>query len=139
MIQLDRAWHKTHKKMFEVLAIDYINGLVTAKGEDGNTHTFGFKDTSLLPLSEIHDDHETELGYAELRHGDVIGWVYEEEIIRCKIHYESPGWMLVSNNFPDGYVWIADIFENDGKFMWIPNSRKLGNIYENPKLLEEAQ
>jgi hypothetical protein len=74
----------------------------------------------------------------ELFSGDIIQVCYEGETITCEVLREGPGYLLSSNEFDDGYIWISEIVETlDGKF-YIPDSELLGNRWEHPHLLGGA-
>jgi hypothetical protein len=134
ILQTFKAWDKVYKQIFDVHSIDYKNecAWLDKEGWDGGERSF--KIIELLPISGIHDDHEMEEhGYTELKFGDVL----QLQDFRCKLHYETGGWMLVSDHFEDGYEWVGDWLENDGQFTWIPDSKFIGNIFESPNLLRE--
>ena len=128
------AFNKFHKKIYEVHAIDFHHELITAMSAGLTTHTFGFKDIELMEGTGICDDDEDE--YCEIFCGSIAEMVYEGRNIICEVKFETPGFMIVSNELDDGYIWLSELIENDGPHCWLPDSKVIGNIYENPELLE---
>ncbi len=75
----------------------------------------------------IHDDEDEN----ELYEGDLIEMIYQEEKIVCSIEYCGGGYLLASDDFEDGFKWITDVTENDGRFFWIPTAVKIGNMTDD--------
>ncbi|BBI32023.1 YopX family protein [Cohnella abietis] len=82
--------------------------------------------------SGVYDGEDEE---NELCHGDIISVEIDGQSIACKVVCETPGFMVVSDSFEDGYTWISDLMECDSNYTWIPNSKRIGNIFEHPHLL----
>lgn len=73
----------------------------------------------------------------EIYQHDILEMEYEGKKIICFVEFEICGFILVSNDFEDGYIWIADVEEHDAdECSWIPFSRIIGNIHDNPKSLK---
>lgn len=53
----------------------------------------------------------------------------------CEIKYEAGGFMFVSDQFPDGYIFLSELVEFDRSYGWIPGCNVIGNKYANPELL----
>ncbi|GIO36901.1 phage protein [Paenibacillus antibioticophila] len=83
----------------------------------------------------VHDDE----GETEIFEGDNIRMMHEGEVITGNVQYCSGGFILASDDFEDGFAWISDLTENDGRYFWIPNSEVIGNRWSNPKLLGEVR
>ncbi|WP_409346808.1 YopX family protein [Paenibacillus sp. MBLB4367] len=98
------------------------------------TTIWQIKPETVGQYSGVHDSEDAE---NELYHGDIVEVEIDKKVVRCKVHYEAPGFMLVSDELDDGYEWISDRMECDRNFIWIPNSKLIGNIYEHPHLLKE--
>lgn len=116
-----RAWDKEFKK-FATTALKYAI-------EDINFLT----DYEWMQNTGVNDDSEDEV---EIFEGDIVELIYEQEKHICKVKYEVGGFMFVENNLPDGYLFFTEIVEVDRDYIWIPDSKVIGNIYENPELLE---
>lgn len=83
----------------------------------------------------VHDDE----GETEIFEGDNIRIEHEGETITGNVQYCSGGFILASDDFEDGFAWISDLTENDGRYFWIPNSEVIGNRWSNPELLGEVR
>lgn len=76
----------------------------------------------------------------EIYQHDILEIEYEGKKIICFVEFEICGFILVSNDFEDGYIWIMDVEEHEAdECYWIPFSRIIGNIHDNPELLNEKQ
>jgi hypothetical protein len=80
----------------------------------------------------VFDDSDDE---NEICEGDIVKFVYNQEVIICKVAYEAGGFILGSNQFVDSYISFHDIFESDGEHWWIPKSIVIGNVTDTPILL----
>lgn len=85
--------------------------------------------------SNVNTDPDSDGEYDELWTGDIIEIIYEGTPVICKVDYVICGFMLVSDGFDDGYIWMAELIENDGSFFWLPDSKRIGNKYDNPELI----
>ena len=115
-----RAYHKERKEMFEIASIDFeekkaalSNGIIKLLNVD-------FKQFEMLQYTGLKDKNGKE--------------IYEGDIIICKYGPEIT--MEVK--------WIDEGFRTLGKYNvdnyvgYVKNSAEvIGNIYENPELLEE--
>lgn len=82
------------------------------------------------------DDNDDEIdGDTEIFEGDVIEFEHEGEVVDGPVKFEAGCFIVTSDKLPDGYITLLDISDNDGRYCWI-NGRIVGNIYENPELLE---
>nr|WP_278429980.1 YopX family protein [Brevibacillus laterosporus] len=90
---------------------------------------------SVGQYTEVHDDEEDN----EVYNGDIVEITHEERLLRCFVKYEGSGFMLVSDELEDRYIWMSDLIECDRSYFWLPDSIVIGNIYENPELLGETQ
>ncbi|MDR0269615.1 hypothetical protein [Paenibacillus sp.] len=106
------------------LAISYLDDNGHIKMQEIEKETAGM-------FTGCDDDHETDRGYSQLWSGDIIELQYKGELITCKIEYEICGFMLVSDLFDDGFIWMSDLVESDGLYNWIPDSKLIGNIHSH--------
>ncbi|GGF86634.1 hypothetical protein [Paenibacillus aceti] len=104
------------------LAISYLDDGGHIKMQEIKKETAGM-------FTGCEDGHETDNGYSKLWSGDIIELKYEDELITCKIEYSICGFVLVSDSFEDGYVWMSELVESDGAYDWIADSKLIGNIY----------
>lgn len=85
--------------------------------------------------TNVHEDDEDE-EFKELWSGDIISVTRDGTEIVCEVVYETCGFMIVSNKLDDGFEWIGESMECDGRYCWLPSSKLLGDKFEHPHLLE---
>ncbi|MED1790608.1 YopX family protein [Brevibacillus laterosporus] len=88
---------------------------------------------SIGQYTEVHDDEEGN----EVYNGDIVEITHEERLLRCFVKYEGSGFMLVSDELEDGYIWMSDLIECDRSYFWVPDSIVIGNIHDHPHLLNQ--
>ncbi len=139
-----RAWHKAEKKICEVTTINFEDKfafLVGIKpGEDTyypdsrmtiiapkNGRCVSFNEIELMQYTGLHDKNNKEI-----YEGDIIRCIPKVEFYRVVTFIKSKYWLInnKSNNsdiqFPLEVVYTS---HNE--------SEVIGNIYENPELLED--
>jgi uncharacterized phage protein (TIGR01671 family) len=131
-----RAFYKPLKIMVESDKVESINFETKVLGvympiEGTNFHKLRMSDFEMMQFAGVHDD-EGEKIYS----GHIVQLLHEGELINCEVIRESAGFLLCSNSFEDGFVWITDLLESDGGHFWIPKCKLIGNIYENHDLLK---
>lgn len=80
----------------------------------------------------IHDDTEDEI---EICDGDIVEFVYKDKTYIGEVKFEAGAFILACNDLPDSYITMLDIIECDRDYWWI-DGKVLGNVFENPELLE---
>ena len=132
MIPRYRAWDKIHKTMYEVddiMSIDFGKSKISVKTLFfEQTNRYDFDDIVLMQSTGLKDENGKE--------------IFEGDIVKVTDGDER-------TNFPDG--GIGTICGLDGIFMWYIDGQVhnglfdisqeyyievVGNIYENPELLE---
>ncbi|MBG9772394.1 YopX family protein [Brevibacillus laterosporus] len=88
---------------------------------------------SVGQYTEVHDDE----GDNEVYGGDIVEITHEGRLLRCYVKYEGSGFMLVSDELEDGYIWMSDLIECDCSYFWVPDSIVIGNIHDHPHLLNQ--
>ena len=129
MIPKYRAWDKKLKKMFEVSFIDFDTKLI-GLNIDLEIIIFDFEDIILMQSTGLLDKNGKEIF-----DGDILSDGHTTGDIR---NHPTLGFYTVDESSKEGYlsdtVGIED-FEEAKEFM--RNSIEvIGNIYENPELLE---
>lgn len=129
MIPKYRAWDKKLKKMFEVSFIDFDTKLI-GLNIDLEIIIFDFEDIILMQSTGLLDKNGKEIF-----DGDILTDGHTTGDIR---NHPTLGFYTVDESSKEGYlsdtVGIED-FEEAKEFM--RNSIEvIGNIYENPELLE---
>lgn len=131
MIPKFRAWHKETQTMLDVSLIDFKKSvLVGEHWEFGETNFINFDDVNLMQSTGLFDKNGKEIF-----DGDILTDGHTTGDIR---NHPTLGFYTVDESSKEGYlsdtVGIGD-FEEAKEFM--RNSIEvIGNIYENPELLE---
>ncbi|HFZ7482596.1 TPA: YopX family protein [Streptococcus agalactiae] len=130
MIPKFRAWSKKFKRMYKVTIIDYENGDVGLKDEHGGVAIGDIKQFILMQSTGMFDENGVE--------------IFEEDVVRhidLGLNCESIGKVY----FKDGsfmYGVVVDKYIYDvpiGRIMENSIIEVVGNIYENPELLERLE
>ena len=131
-----RAWHKPMQRMCEVLAISFERQKVKIRHLRGTTHmTVPFNDVELMQSTGLFDKNGKEIFESDIvkttiffGRADESGGFYEYEKELIGIVKQLEGAWVIDTEKGAVYLW-SDINENE----------VLGNIWENPKLLEEIK
>ena len=118
-----RAWHKPMQRMSEVLAISFERQKVKIKHQRGTTHmTVPFDDVELMQSTGIFDKNSKE--------------IFEDDIVKTTRFFKE----LIGIVKQLEGAWVIDT-EKGAVYLWsdIDENEVLGNIWENPKLLEEIK
>ena len=135
MIPKFRAWIKTEKRMIEtddLLDIDYENEVVTTQQvyfenglpDDRDLDNFIFEEIELMQSTGLKDKNDKE--------------VFVGDIIKCtrgclhEVYIEKEYGGTYFGGMPA--VYLKDLREGYG---WTEHEEIIGNIYENPELLED--
>ena len=130
MIPKFRAWDKETKTMLDVSLIDFKKSvLVGEHWEFGETNFINFDDVNLMQSTGLYDKNGKEIF-----EGDIVQ--FEDYYIESDLPYInmgivewSQGQFTITNR---ASVEMEDLF--DEEFL---DSTIIGNIYENPELLQE--
>lgn len=116
-----RAWHKEEKIIGEVLGIDILHKEIFFSNEDVDCyeHT-DFKDIELMQYTGLKDKNNKEIYEGDIFHIGSKKILYVVEWIDCGLKGRQ-----IKNK-----SWI-------GLDYWKDDIEVIGNIYENPELLEE--
>ena len=135
MIPKFRAWDKKYKKMMKVNQIDFEKKTVWLEADNGdheNRHTLTreFKDVILMQSTGLKDKNGVE--------------IFEGDIVQ----YRDGEYSYLGIVKRDCYQFFIDGIEPDDNYDFIDVSNTfdgtssleiLGNIHENPELLEFAE
>ena len=145
-----RAWHKKYKEMYEVTRIDWEAEFVWVKYYDDDREEWfsreeHFADLELMQYTGLKDKNGVEI-----YEGDIVKWMDERDVYSIEF-----GEFGVPNFEEEGYQDLAvgyylkpqhDLKEVEPFNMTIPLHKKyasrmevIGNIYENPELLEVSK
>lgn len=137
-----RAWFTLENKMVEHenLSLQYDNNEGFTFAFDNlaiidDEHIKGTLNFELMQYTNVltdgdSDDDGVTMASEPIYEGDLINWLYEREYITVEVVKEGPGFMLVSDQIPDGYIWMTEICEvEEGKY-YLQNSWIVGNKYE---------
>ncbi|WP_338841822.1 YopX family protein [Paenibacillus glucanolyticus] len=132
-----RAWNVFEKEMDYEVTID-SNGKVAAYSPLDGQYVRGFSDSEriLMQYTGFHEDYENQ---DEIYNGDIVELEYEGTKHSCEVKYVGCAYMFVADSLPDGFVWASDVIEFDRDYCWAEGTKKIGNIHENPELLESRR
>ncbi len=140
-----RAWDKKRELIFNIECIDFKNGLVIYKGAP--IPTFEEMEAKKIPAIEPYYqsfDALILLQYTglkdkngkEIYEGDIVRFGVGEkldEILIGDVYYETPEFRI---RHPEGY---HGQFSLTSKYVPFCNFEVIGNIFENPELIETAK
>lgn len=131
MIPKFRAWHKPMQRMSEVLAISYERQKVKIRHLRGTTHmTVLFDDVEPMQSTGLFDENGQEIW-----EGDVVEFEDADDIENVYINQGVIEWcqggFIVTNRTS---VTMGDLLDGNNLEVTV-----IGNIYENPELLEEEK
>lgn len=126
MVPKFRAWDLKYKMMMRVNQIDFEEKTVWLEadnGDHGNRHTLTreFKDVILMQSTGLKDKNSVEI-YC----GDAVEWLGHCGIVEFVLNNQQT--MIIG---APGYITDLD-YSTDF------NTEVIGNIHENPELLEQA-
>lgn len=125
MIPKYRAWDKELQTMLDVSLIDFKKGvLVGEHWEFGETNFMNFDEIVLMQSTRILDKNSQEIF-----EGDVLGT--KDGLLNGVVEYRS-----------DLGMWTNSLirYNNFERLCSIAGDREIiGNVYENPELLEDKQ
>lgn len=121
-----RAWDKEFNIMSEVTRIDYRAECVELS--DGEPYLQDFSKVELMQSTGLFDK-----GGQEIFEGDILGIETDEGKVRVNVFWDSKHalFMFESKRYNEKNA-LAELVEDNAYPFKI-----IGNIYENPKLLEE--
>ena len=123
-----RAWHKPMQRMGEVLAISYERRKVKIRHLRGTTHmTVPFDDVELMQSTGLFD-----VNGKEIFENGIVEWEHKDtgQLVRGIVKYDTEL----------GFWGMTDVRFNDLTAIGYLANQKvtvLGNIYENPELVED--
>lgn len=129
MIPKFRAWDKKFKEMVQVDAIVFEEQAIIVTYKNGNIAKGDVKEYVLMQSTGLHDKNSKEIF-----EGDIIR--YNIDVIDIKRHPTLGFYTVLDGRegfFGDGMS--IDDFEEDVK-EFSKTAEIIGNIYENPELLE---
>lgn len=122
-----RVWVKDRKEIFEVVLINYVSKNVTyileRIGHSLNIRDSEFNDIELMQYTGLKDEYGDE--------------IYEGDIVTL----HNSRYKVIFNMEQARFVLRDDKFEMEIPFTNNNNERMeiIGNIYENPELMEEVR
>lgn len=134
MIPKYRVWDKELQTMLDVYLIDFKKGvLVGEHWKFGETNFMSFDEIELMQSTGLFDKNNKEIF-----EGDVISDGYMSRNIR---HHQALGFYTIDDNGVEeffGDTASLEDFEEVSKYM-SENIEIIGNVYENPELLEDKK
>lgn len=134
-----RAWDNVKNQMYYIgeedsISFTFDSNAIVAVDLSEAEHEFRYlHHLKYMQCTGVHDDTDEQ---EELYDGDIAEVEYEGQNHVCKIQYCGSGYMFVADSLPDGYLWLSEFIEFDGNYCWSEGTKKVGNIYTHPHLLE---
>ena len=145
-----RAWDEEEKKMhYSDSKLDYgmwfslDRGKVECLRNCAYADSFGDEHDDWQPLDNIMectgltaywDTTENELQEREVWEHDLLEVEYNGKKVIAEVKFECGMYILASNEFVDSYIPLFDVVQIED-VGWL-DAKVLGNIFENPELLE---
>ena len=129
MIPKFRAWDKELQTMLDVSLIDFKKGvLVGEHWKFGETNFMSFDEIELMQSTGLKDNNGKEIF-----EGDILAFETNDEVINVNVFWDEEHalFMFESKKYNEQEP-LAELVENNTYPFEI-----IGNIYENPELLEE--
>ena len=129
-----RAWDKRRKRMVEVTSINFRDGTIQGETRHAVNRVVYLEDIVLMQYTGLKDKNGKEI-----YEGDLLNMHYRNEsvekgkvvTVKMGMTYDSDGW-----EHGRTYGWVA----GDNSLADVaPYAEVLGNIYENPEILEEEE
>ena len=125
MIPKFRAWDKHVKKIRKVTEIHFDDSLIYLKANNGKGYYCSFSDIELMQSTGLKDKNGVE--------------VFQGDIVRCT--RGCPHEVVWLQEYAGMYIggmpawYLSGLSEG---YAWTGNEEIIGNVYENPELLEQA-
>ncbi|MGQ7659105.1 YopX family protein [Streptococcus suis] len=123
-----RAWHKAMQRMSEILAISYERQKVRIKHQQGITHmTIPLDEAILMQSTGLFDKNGKEIFEGDIvvnKYGNVGYVAYLQQEAGFVVVLKKSDYRLGHRNTGESYDVTT-------------NHEIIGNIYENPELVEE--
>lgn len=135
MIPKFRAWDKHVKKIRKVTEIHFDDSLIYLKANNGKGYYCSFSDIELMQSTGLRDKNGVDI-----YDGDILEVISQHDtryisLVRYMIYNDYPAFDIVP---PAIYFYesnvLSTIVSSDEETMKV-----IGNIYENPNLLEEEE
>lgn len=131
MIPKYRVWDKELQTMLDVSLIDFKKGvLVGEHWEFGETNFMSFDEIVLMQSTGLRDKNGKEIF-----EGDILACKTDDEVINLNIFWDEEHalFMFESKKYNEQEP-LAELVENNTYPFEI-----IGNVYENPELLEDKE
>lgn len=132
MIPKFRAWVKTQKRMIvtdHLFDIHFKYEMITVKQDDRDLEGFTFDEIELMKSTGLKDKNGKEIF-----EGDILGIETDEGILNVNIFWDDKhALFMFESEIHNEKELLAELVEDNTYPFEI-----IGNIYENPELLEVA-
>jgi len=134
-----RAWDNVKNQMYYVGEEDGIsftfdsNGIVAVDLLETEDEFMELHHLVYMQYTGVHDDTDEQ---EELCDGDIAEVEYSDQKHICKIQYCGGGYIFIADGLPDGYLWFSELIDFEREYCWAKGTKKVGNIYTHPHLME---
>lgn len=139
MIPIFRAWDKVNEEMLNVDIIDLFLEEIRVLKDDGTVFAMKFRNIELMQSTGLKDKNGVEI-----YEGDILlntASENQEDWKKWRVHYADDRFLIDYKQIPKDKrkrknLELEDLCEDN---VWIYGLEVIGNIYENPELLENKE
>lgn len=137
MIPIFRAWDKVNEEMLNVDIIDLFLEEIRVLKDDGTVFAMKFRNIELMQSTGLKDRNGVEI-----YEGDILlntASENQEDWKKWRVHYADGRFLIDYKQIPKDKrkrknLELEDLCEDN---VWLYGLEVIGNIYENPELLEK--
>lgn len=130
-----RAWDKELDKMWEVVNLNWNGGYVEMHYPKGGS-SGPFKDFELMQFTWLHDKNWKEIYEGDLVEGEVLSGFWSPQKSRWYDHW--PEEVVFSEERAGFYPFtLSSYWSHDEEALDPEHCEVVGNIYENPELIND--
>jgi hypothetical protein len=125
--------------VFGLLAIKDKKYYISNKA--GAPFAFEVRPETVGQYTGLNDDSDCLLDSQEDKKvyaGDIVSVGYENKVVTACVKFDMGTFILISDEFADGWIPIYKVANQDRDYEWI-NGIVIGNIHDNAELLKGVE